>query len=158
MIIEIPLPPSANVYWRWSKRGPHRSKAAREYVKKVRHLYAPQPMTGRVAVRLDVFLCRGDLDNRIKVTLDALKGVTYIDDRQVGSLHVEEYEASSKTTRVVVRVLPWSRTPPMEDEEGFTLSPSGWKWPIAQMVDAMRPPERKWFQATPNVHTPGRKP
>ena len=82
MNLELPLPPSANVYWRFSRKvgRPYLSSAARAYRKQVLRLYSPRPLTGRVAVRLDVYLCRGDLDNRIKVTLDALKGLAYLDD------------------------------------------------------------------------------
>lgn len=115
MILELPMPPSANRYWRFvTNRGAIASKEARDYKLRVRALYSPRILAGRVAVRLDVYLCRGDLDNRIKCVLDALKGVAYLDDRQVASLQAEEYEASSKTQRVLVRVVPHIAVPPMD--------------------------------------------
>lgn len=144
-MLELPMPPSANRYWRFvPRRGAVPSKEAKAFKTAVQRLYAPRPLTGRVAVRLDVYLCRGDLDNRIKATLDALKGIAFIDDRQVASLRVEEFEASSKTQRVHARITPFLRAVPMESE-GWVPDPPAWKWPAALVA------EQKRGRAVPNV-------
>lgn len=124
MILELPMPPSANRYWRVFRGHTTRSPEARAYIAKVKRLYTPQPFTGPVAVRLDVHLCRGDLDNRIKVVLDALKGLAYVDDKQVRSLRAEKFEASTKTERVLVRVMPWVPVSSLEDEPRL-VAPGG---------------------------------
>jgi Holliday junction resolvase RusA-like endonuclease len=143
------MPPSANVYWRWSKRrGVHRSKKAKAYIAKVRRLYAPRPLTERVSVRIDVHLCRGDVDNRVKVTLDALKGLAFVDDKQVRSFEVHGYESSSKTDRVVVRIEPHVPVRSMEDDPDFKPDPPGWKWPAAFIA------EQKRARASKGFHTP----
>jgi Holliday junction resolvase RusA-like endonuclease len=107
--------PSANRYWRtYRGRKPTRSPEARAYLAQVRRLYRPTMFLERVAVRLDLHLCRGDIDNRAKVALDALKGIAYRDDKQVRSLQIEGYEASSRTEHILVRITPWVPVPPME--------------------------------------------
>lgn len=109
--------PSANRYWRtYRGRKPTRSPEARAYLAQVRRLYSTRfPFAGPVAVRLDVHVCRGDLDNRIKVTLDALKGIAFTDDKQVLSLEAHRYETGSKTERVIVRIEPWVRVRALDD-------------------------------------------
>lgn len=82
---ELPLPPSANVYWRHRNnpdpRKPplvHVSTEGREYQKRVAQLILRQRnprLEGLVAVRVAMWLERdtGDTDNRIKPLLDALE-------------------------------------------------------------------------------------
>lgn len=53
------------------------------------------PLCGPVVVTLDVFrpFRRGDLDNAIKLTLDALNGIAYADDSQITELHAFRHDA-----------------------------------------------------------------
>ena len=48
-----------------------------------------EPLTGPVTLTVTWFrkIRRGDLDNRLKVLLDALNGVLYVDDDQVVEIH-----------------------------------------------------------------------
>ncbi len=98
MNITLPYPPSANRYWRTDRGGrPHVSDEARAYKAAVGLLCRSlrlQPVAGEVDVRLDVYrpARRGDLDNSIKVLLDALKGHAYADDQQVVSINARRHE------------------------------------------------------------------
>ena len=50
-----------------------------------------------------------DIDNVLKIILDALNGVAYHDDTQVISAHVDKKFAKSPTTKVLVRDKPIRR-------------------------------------------------
>ncbi len=109
MKARLPMPPSANRYWRSynARRSPVRSAEAREYLRTVGHLLAAwRPLSGRVAVSLVVTGLRAnaDLDNRIKILLDALEGHAWVDDAQVWSIRAERAEGSPG---VEVEVGPW---------------------------------------------------
>jgi len=91
----LPLPPSANRYWRNVRGRMVLSSDAKAYRMQVQTIAALQwrggtfPPGERVGLRLDVYMTlRGDLDNRIKQVLDALHGVIYEDDAQVWELRV----------------------------------------------------------------------
>ena len=93
MRLELPYPPSTNRLWRSDRGGrPHLTKEARRYKSAVRlrALAAGhrKPIEGPVYVMLAVYrpLRRGDLDNRVKAVLDALRGVAFVDDDQVVGL------------------------------------------------------------------------
>lgn len=97
MNFTLPYPPTANLYWRVWRGRAVKSKKAREYQRKVALLAksrARQPIIGPVGVHVDVYrpAKRGDLDNTLKVLLDALKGIAYADDSQVVSLHACRHE------------------------------------------------------------------
>lgn len=84
----LPYPPSANRYWRNARGRTFVSKEAKEYkqaVKSEMQWLTPKPIEGAVAVTIAVYRPRraGDLDNCIKVLLDALNGIAYADDKQV---------------------------------------------------------------------------
>lgn len=93
--ITLPFPPSANRYWRVFGSRVVKSPEARRYIANVRASYAVVPMDGPVEVRLEVYrpARRGDLDNRLKVLLDALSGVAYLDDSQVRRIVATQHEA-----------------------------------------------------------------
>ena len=55
---------------------------------------------GSVRVCLLLARCRGDLDNRAKLALDALNGIAYKDDSQVKELHAIEVEGEISTITV----------------------------------------------------------
>lgn len=88
----LPYPPSANAYWRAAPgRGLVPSDEARRYKAAVALLLAGKlPLTGDVAVNVHVYRPRrsGDLDNTLKVLLDALgNGQALLDDAQVIRIH-----------------------------------------------------------------------
>lgn len=103
--LTVPIPPSANRYWRAVPgRGVLVSQEARDYKKLVRYEnFHIQPFTGFVAVSFSVFRPRksGDLDNYAKVLLDALKGILYPDDNAVIEFHAFRYD-DKKNPRVEV--------------------------------------------------------
>lgn len=88
--LTLPLPPSANQYWR-HKLGqvkPYRSAKANEYKENVGWACREaqwEPYTGRIAVQLHLFMnnLASDTDNCQKILLDALIGHAYEDDKQV---------------------------------------------------------------------------
>lgn len=104
----LPYPPSANRYWRVYRGRAVKSDAARAYQRIVgAMLSAASPVEHAVAVTLRVYrpAKRGDLDNSIKVLLDALKGHAYLDDKQVKRIVAEQYD-SKEWPRVEVQVAP----------------------------------------------------
>jgi crossover junction endodeoxyribonuclease RusA len=96
LTLTLPLPPSANNYWRSVTINGHVrvlvSREAREYVKRVaaHALFADaKPMAGPVKLSACVFRKqrRGDLLNFEKVLCDALEGVAYVNDSQIIEAH-----------------------------------------------------------------------
>jgi crossover junction endodeoxyribonuclease RusA len=88
----LPVPPSANRYWRNYGGRVVVSDEARAYKGQAGWLAKEAGcglLTGPVGVLLHVHRARrvGDLDNYIKVLLDALRGVVFEDDSQVVELH-----------------------------------------------------------------------
>lgn len=93
--LTLPNPPSANRYWRRAGRHIHKSAEAKAYQEAVAWLaHGVQPLQGEVAVHLAWYrpAKRGDLDNRIKVILDALNGVAYEDDKQIVKIIAERHD------------------------------------------------------------------
>lgn len=95
--IMLPLPPSANRYWRSYRGRVTVSEDAKTYKRGVAMAAAHaglHPFTGAVAVSLHVYRARkaGDLDNFAKVTLDALRGLAYNDDDQIVELHLWRHD------------------------------------------------------------------
>lgn len=118
--LRLPLPPSANDYWEigWHAKKPCLilSKKARGYKTGVAMLHrgVVRALEGRVALELVVHFpksSRSDVSNRIKVLEDALQGVAYANDRQVGRVVIEEGASTGDEEGFVdVRVRPWTRT------------------------------------------------
>lgn len=109
MIFTLPYPPSANRYWRNFRGRMVVSSEARQYKNAVRLLAKSKgfskPYECSVSVSMEVFRPRriGDLDNTIKVTLDALQGIAYVDDSQVTAIHAHRND-DKENPRVVVTV------------------------------------------------------
>lgn len=114
MKITLPYPPSANRYWRTRAVGRGRtafvqtypSPEAKEFKQRVFWTCrGRKPLTGTVAVVLRFFRPRkvGDLDNRIKVLLDALRGVAFADDDQVVRIEATRFDDKANP-RVEVEV------------------------------------------------------
>lgn len=106
----VPYPPSANRYWRHTNGRIYRSSEASDYIGDVAFEAARQRVqciTGRVAVSLRIYrpLRSGDLDNRLKVLLDALSGIAYDDDADIVELHA--YRLDDKhDPRVEIKIKP----------------------------------------------------
>ncbi|HGM0383540.1 RusA family crossover junction endodeoxyribonuclease [Neisseria gonorrhoeae] len=98
----LPYPVSANRYWRiWGNRAVRSAEAAayRETVRRIAQGAGAMPSEGAVAVYVRLIPKANkdgganktviDLDNALKVTLDALQGVAYHNDRQVRRIAAE---------------------------------------------------------------------
>lgn len=111
MKVTLPEPPSINHYWRVARGITHLSKDGRRW-KNAAHAIAKdaglEKLEGPVAVSITWYRKRrsGDLDNRIKVVLDVLRGLAYVDDKQVVELHAWRYDDKADP-RVEVEVLPY---------------------------------------------------
>lgn len=110
MAMELPEPPSANRYWRSYRGRVVVSTEARAYKAGVWSravLARHRPFAKDVPVSVTLHWHRakrmGDLDNRIKVTLDALRGVLYDDDKQVVAIHAYRVE-SARNGKLSVKV------------------------------------------------------
>lgn len=95
--IVLPLPPSANRYWRYVAGRPVVSAQARDYkaeVAVIASIAGWSPVAEDVAVVLRFYRQRkhGDLDNYVKILLDALKHIAYMDDSQVSELHMWRHD------------------------------------------------------------------
>lgn len=101
-ILRLGYPVSANRYWRTCRGRTYRSAEAEQYKAQAKVIAAGAGLSVlKAAVAVEIVLhpkltkkgvaslARMDLDNCIKVTLDALNGVAYCDDRQVVKLVAE---------------------------------------------------------------------
>jgi crossover junction endodeoxyribonuclease RusA len=109
MKLTLPMPPSANRYWRiWRGRAviSAEAKAYKQGVK-LRALTEGlrKPLGGPVVASLVVYRARraGDLDNSLKVLLDALNGIAFEDDSQVVEIWARR-EEDPANPRVVITV------------------------------------------------------
>ncbi len=112
-IVTVPETPlSVNHYKGWKNGKPFVYKKASAFKELVAQC-APLPypvFEGDVFVRLDIVrkANRGDVDNFSKLCLDALKGIAYVDDRQVKELHLSIRTVDKHNPRVVFTVMPLS--------------------------------------------------
>jgi crossover junction endodeoxyribonuclease RusA len=96
--LSLPEPPSANRYWRVFRGRAVKSAEARAYVDIVKYHAAMQrvkaPISGDVILTVVWRRQRraGDLDNRLKCLLDALKGIAFADDKQVKRIVAERFD------------------------------------------------------------------
>lgn len=105
----LPVPERTNAIWRtW--RGRTLVSARHRRDKKI----APtlfgrcDPVHCDVAVRITWYRARrtGDVDGRIKAALDLLRGVAYVDDRQVAELTIARHDDPTEPARLEVHVEP----------------------------------------------------
>lgn len=99
---ELPFPPSANRYWRNVNGRMVKSAEADGYREEASWVALlalrdagqhGKPLMGPVKAVLDFYFPseRGDLDNRIKIILDALQGVAYHNDSQIREIHARRF-------------------------------------------------------------------
>lgn len=118
MKLTIPFPPSINSYWQQRKggRGVFVSPEGKRFQTDVLALVLstfgkPTPIAGDVAVSIKLYPPdhrRSDIDNRVKVALDALQNAgVYINDYQVAKLTIERCEVRKPggAAEVVVEAL-----------------------------------------------------
>lgn len=105
--LTLPLPPSANRYWRKGGGGVlYVSEEARKYKEIVWICKAVKnPFLKDVEITVKVFRARksGDLDNKLKVLFDALQGVIYKNDSQITVIHAFRFD-DAKNPRVEIEV------------------------------------------------------
>lgn len=119
MILVLPYPISANRYWIsfWAPK----VKRVFTGVTKEAHAFKEEcgwrakaagvrePITGMVELRIALIpknrVCM-DLDNALKVTIDALKGIVYADDSQVRRIVAERKEPDEHGARLEIEILP----------------------------------------------------
>lgn len=109
----LPMPPSANTYWRNLNGKTVVSQEAKEYKEEIAKLadrLGMRPAQGNVGIMLQVYRQQksGDLDNRIKVTLDALRGIAFNDDSQVTEIHAFRYD-DKDNSRIVISITDFSK-------------------------------------------------
>lgn len=138
--VTLPPPVSANVYWRTrvvkNMAMTYVSKEAKDFKAQVLQLLraagVAEPFPGRVAVSLQLYPHRPldwqtrqrklganwddgvrsiDLDNSIKVTLDAMKGVAFVDDVWVREIAAQRMEPDGEA-RVVVTITAMATAQP----------------------------------------------
>ncbi len=106
MNLTLPYPPSANAYWRTWQGRILKSSEARKYQATVRFQnHKERPLKNLVRVEIDVYRPRriGDLDNCIKVLLDALRGIAFEDDDQVVEILATRHD-DKENPRAEVRI------------------------------------------------------
>lgn len=89
--LTLPLPPTANRYYRRVGRKTLISADGRAYKQRcglVAAAQVPEPLTGEVEITGTVYMARRgcDLDNRIKPLLDGIEGYAFANDGQVARL------------------------------------------------------------------------
>ena len=105
----LPYPPTVNHMYRRARGHlalTPEALAFRHAVRMIAMVQGVTPITGPVAVFLDVYRPRrrGDLDNLLKATLDALNGVAYRDDDQVEQITAVRYD-DKRAPRIEVSVV-----------------------------------------------------
>jgi len=104
----LPVPERVNAIWRrWDGRTLVSKKHRADKATAPRSFARIMPLDGDVAVRLVWVRAKrqGDVDGRIKATLDLLKGIAYHDDAQVAELHIIRVDDGSPA-RMEVFVWP----------------------------------------------------
>lgn len=108
--ITLDYPPSSNRYWRVYNNHVVRDTAAKTYIRHVALVCSTAgltPLDGDVCITLRVYRPRraGDLDNRVKICLDALQGYAYHNDNQVTAIHATRHD-DKDNPRVEIEIMP----------------------------------------------------
>lgn len=114
--LTLPVPPSGNRYWRHVGPRVVRAEEARRYIADVSSRCAVariKPIAGNVAVSVIWYRAKrvGDLDNRLKVLLDALSGHAYRDDAKVVRLFAEMRDTEPCNPRVEIAIMSAEEKP-----------------------------------------------
>lgn len=116
----LPLPPSANVYWRKTNRGivyvSAEAKAFRSEAFILGRNAGCVPLLGDIWMDFEFWFINKSADgsNRIKVLEDALQGVCYNDDVQIVDEHWHKYFVPDKKK-------PRKGEPPAPPRVGYVI-------------------------------------
>lgn len=101
IFLELPYPISTNRYWRIFRGDSVVSADAKAYKNTIKNIAAEKnivPFNGNVSLQIIIYPKRNkdgsanakvlDLDNCLKVVLDALQGVAYDNDKQIKRINV----------------------------------------------------------------------
>jgi Holliday junction resolvase RusA-like endonuclease len=104
----LPVPERTNALWRQYAGRTIVSAKHRADKQTAPRRFGCEPLRGDVAVRMVWVRARrtGDVDSRIKATLDLLNGVAWLDDAQVADLQVLRVDDDTQPARVEVFVWP----------------------------------------------------
>jgi len=108
----LPFPPSANRYWRKTRTGKvYVSNEARSFRETAARMALAQGMRiapGLVTVEMRFYrpADRGDTDNLIKISLDALNEIGWTDDAQVKRIEAEKF-VDRKNPRLELKIVKW---------------------------------------------------
>jgi crossover junction endodeoxyribonuclease RusA len=103
--LQLPEPPSSNRYWRQARGRLYVSAEANAYklvvmaaIRRSRKSWeGPVPFPHPTEVCITAHWTRakrmGDLDNRLKVVIDALRGLAFTDDKQVTEIHAFRHDS-----------------------------------------------------------------
>jgi len=117
-VFDLPTPPSANTYWRVGKGRVYRSGEATQYkaavaatLLKARIRCLRRQNLLRVEVDWTRNIRSGDLDNRLKIALDAMNGVLWEDDSQIVQIIAERFDGDTPGYRVRITVVGHTDNP-----------------------------------------------
>ena len=108
--VVLPYPISANRYWRHSARGVFISDEARAYKAEVRLRCLKKGIVKLAGfVNVECWLVPKsavciDVDNSLKIALDALQGWAYYNDKQIVSVKSHKCKPDKDNPRFVVKV------------------------------------------------------
>tara|TARA_R100000501_G_C2531737_1_gene54341 strand:- start:28 stop:402 length:375 start_codon:yes stop_codon:yes gene_type:complete len=103
--LELPMPPSANRYWRYVNGKVLKSKQARDYIKTIGDLWMVYKAQKKAKAfgkdqRLQIYIqvfppnrIRRDLDNLLKVLMDSLENAgLFTNDEQIDDIRIMRME------------------------------------------------------------------
>jgi Holliday junction resolvase RusA-like endonuclease len=104
----LPVPERTNAIWRQHAGRTLISAKHRADKQAAPRRFGCEPLRGDVAVRMVWVRARrsGDVDSRVKATLDLLNNVAWLDDAQITELHVIRLDDDTQPARVEVFVWP----------------------------------------------------
>ena len=109
VLLELPIPPSANRWWRKWQNRMVKSTEARAYqdlvARRLEDVGVPFRQPTHVSVRVVWYRARrsGDLDKRLGVLLDALQGTVFESDAQVTHLEARRVDGDRPRIEVVIQ-------------------------------------------------------
>lgn len=106
--LTLPYPPSVNHFWRYVGGRPIISSEGRRYKAHAAAVIARAgvvKLDGPVTLSLAVYRPKriGDLDNRMKVLIDCIKGIAFGDDSEIVEIHATRHDDKTNP-RVEVEV------------------------------------------------------
>ena len=118
MSYTIPVLESANVMWRNQRGRTHKSARSVNDVENARYMFRKaHKMRGPLSVRIVWHRARavGDVDNRIKPTLDLLRGIAYDDDASIVEVSAVRIDDPTHPACLIVTVTPYLSPNPQQE-------------------------------------------